>query len=85
MNQKIYTFYSAGFIPGVPGILPGGHQYLVDEDSHQILASGPVGQPLVAEPDQAPATEPEAPPSGDQPSAASSTSVPDSFNFLKGA
>jgi hypothetical protein len=77
MTQRIYTFYAAGFIPGVPGVIPGGHQVLVDEDSHQVLALGPIGEPLapgdgaaapsLAEPDQAPG--------GDQPSGAGATKV----------
>jgi len=46
MALRLYEFRVNGFIPGVPGEFAGGTQALIDDESNQVIAWGPLGQPL---------------------------------------
>ncbi len=58
MALRLYEFRVNGYVPGVPGEFASGTQALIDEDTNQVVAWGPLGQPLTIPLDPAPDQQP---------------------------
>lgn len=45
-NVRLYSFHVPGYVEGIARLFSGGSQAYIDEDTKEVLAEGPMGQPL---------------------------------------